>query len=325
MKIAIDAMGGDYAPAEAVKGAVLAAREWGVDVVLVGDQTAIRAELENYRPSTHLSVAHASQVILMNESPVAAIKSKKDSSINVGLRLVKNGEADAFVSAGNTGAVMSAAVFVLGRIEGIERPAIACVWPTKKGKAVLLDFGANADCRPKQLYQFAHLGSIFAERVLHIKAPVVGLLNIGQEENKGTDTVQEAHALLKTSTLNFIGNVEGNDILKGDVHVFVCDGFVGNMLLKFAEGLLEFVYSMFKTEIKKSPVSILGALLMKPVFRAVRRHTDYDEYGGALMLGVQGVCIKAHGRSNHKAIKNAIRVAKDAVDAGIVEKFAEIR
>jgi len=325
MKIAVDAMGGDHAPEEVVKGAVAAANDLQVEVVLVGDQTLLAAGLKKYPLTEKISIEHASQVIEMGESPVAAIKEKKDSSITVGLRLVKQGAVEGFVSAGNTGAVMTASVFGLGRIKGIERPAIAMVWPTQKGKTVLLDFGANADCKPKHLLQFAHLGSIFAEQVLHIPRPSVGLLSIGEEEKKGNDLVAGTFPLLKKSSLNFVGNVESNDIFTGDVDVFVCDGFVGNMLLKFAEGVLSFFTSMIKREIKSRFLAKIGVLFLLPVFRSLQKRTNYDEYGGALLLGVKGVCIISHGRSNAKAIKNAIKEAKESIEADIISKFGEIR
>jgi len=324
MRIAVDAMGGDYAPDAVIAGVVEAAKVDEGELILVGDESVLRPKLAAYPSDSRISIVHASQVIHMGESPVAAIKQKKDSSINVGLRLVNEGNAEAFVSAGNTGAVMSASIFGLGRVEGIERPAFAGVWPSLKGDLVILDVGANSECRPKQLYQFAHLGSIFAERVLGIAKPVVGLLNIGQEDQKGTETVIEALEMLKKSKLNFVGNVESSQVFNGDVHVFVCDGFVGNMLLKFAEGMMHFTYELFKNEVKKRTVAKLGALLMKPAFMAVQKRTHYDEHGGALLLGVKGVCVKAHGRSNSKAIRNAIQVARKSVSARIVDEFAGI-
>ena len=232
--------------------------------------------------------------------------------------------ADGFVSAGNTGAVMASAIFTLGRIKGIERPAIAMVWPTKKGKSVLLDFGANADCKPIHLLQFAQLGSVFAEKVLNISNPKVGLLSIGEEDSKGNELVSDTLPLLRKSKLNFVGNVESKEIFNGDVDVFVCDGFVGNMLLKFAEGMISFVYSIFKKEIKNRLLAKFGALLLLPVFKAIQKKMNYDEYGGALLLGVNGVCIISHGRSNAKAISNAIKVAKEAVEAKIINNFGEI-
>ncbi|MFC1478227.1 phosphate acyltransferase PlsX [Candidatus Margulisiibacteriota bacterium] len=324
MKIAVDAMGGDHAPQEVVKGAIAAVNELGIDVILVGNQEIITSELKKNNFQKNISIVHASQVIQMGESPVTAIKTKKDSSINVGLQLVKDGSADGFISAGNTGAVMTAAVFNLGRVKGIERPAIATVWPTKKGRTVILDVGANAECKPKHLLQFGQLGSIFAEEVLHKSKPAVGLLSIGEEEKKGNDLVVGALPLLKQSKINFIGNVESSDIFKGDVDVFVCDGFVGNMLLKFAEGVLSFFSSLIKKEVKKNFMAKIGALFLIPAFKSVQKSTNYDEYGGALLLGVKGVCIISHGRSESKAIKNAIKVAKESAEANIVNKFAQI-
>ncbi|MFA5928054.1 MAG: phosphate acyltransferase PlsX [Candidatus Margulisiibacteriota bacterium] len=326
MKIAVDAMGGDHAPEEVVKGAIVAAKELNVEILLVGDQVKIEHELAKHHAKNDpsISIVHASQVVAMGESPVSAIKTKKDSSINVGLNLVKEGKAEGFVSAGNTGAVMSSATLNWGRIKDIERPAIAVVWPSKKGHIVLLDVGANAECKPKHILQFAYLGSIFSEQVLHTKSPKVGLLSIGEEEEKGNTLVAETLPLLKASQLNFVGNVESKDIFGGEVDVFVCDGFVGNMLLKFAEGILDFMYGLIKGEIKKNWLAMLGALLLKPVFKSIQKKTDYDECGGALLLGVKGICVISHGRSKAKAIKNAIKVAKESVEANILGKFAEI-
>lgn len=324
IKIAVDAMGGDYAPDEIVKGAVAAAKDLNICILLIGDQLLLAAELTKFPNTDRVTIIHASQSIAMDESPAIAVKSKKDSSINVGLKAVRDSLADGFVSAGNTGAVMASAIFTLGRIKGIERPAIAMVWPTKKGKSVLLDFGANADCKPIHLLQFAQLGSVFAEKVLNISNPKVGLLSIGEEDSKGNELVSDTLPLLRKSKLNFVGNVESKEIFNGDVDVFVCDGFVGNMLLKFAEGMISFVYSIFKKEIKNRLLAKFGALLLLPVFKAIQKKMNYDEYGGALLLGVNGVCIISHGRSNAKAISNAIKVAKEAVEAKIINNFGEI-
>jgi len=324
IKIAVDAMGGDYAPDEIVKGAVAAAKDLNICVLLIGDQLLLTTELTKFPNTDRVTIIHASQSIAMDESPAIAVKSKKDSSINVGLKAVRDSLVDGFVSAGNTGAVMASAIFTLGRIKGIERPAIAMVWPTKKGKSVLLDFGANADCKPMHLLQFAQLGSVFAEKVLNIHNPKVGLLSIGEEDSKGNELVSDTLPLLRKSKLNFVGNVESKEIFNGDVDVFVCDGFVGNMLLKFAEGMISFVYSILKKEIKSRLLAKFGALLLLPVFKAIQKKMNYDEYGGALLLGVNGVCIISHGRSNAKAISNAIKVAKEAVEAKIINNFGEI-
>jgi len=324
MRIALDVMGGDHAPKEIIKGAIAASKEFDLEIVLVGDRLAIEGVLSSLPKNYNISVVHASQVIEMEETPVSAVKNKKDSSINIGLQLLKKKEVDAFVSAGNTGAVMSSSVFNLGRIKGIERPAIAVVWPTLKHHVVFLDAGANAECKPKHLYQFAHLGSIFAEQVLHLSRPRVGLLSIGEEDEKGNNLVFETRSLLKKSKLNFIGNVESKDIFKGDIDVFVCDGFVGNIILKFAEGLISLFQGLFKDEFKRSFLTKIGALFMLPTLASLQKRTNYDEYGGALLLGVKGVCVIAHGRSKSNAIKNAIRVAKESIEANIINKFSQI-
>jgi len=324
MRIVLDAMGGDYAPPVAVEGAVMAAREYGVEVILVGRREEVEAELAKHDTAgLSLPIVHASQVIEMEEHPAAAVKAKKDSSMVVGMDLVKRGEADAFVSAGNSGGVMAAALFRLGRIRGIRRPALSSIYPTTKGFCFLLDVGANTDCKPEYLLQFAHMGSIYAEKVLGIPNPKVGLVSNGEEETKGSILVQEAHQLLKKSGLNFIGNVEGKDIPAGMADVVVTDGFTGNVIVKLSEGLASSLLRIIKDEVKKKPIALLGALLSKPAFDEVKKRLDYAEYGGAPLLGVDGVVIIAHGRSNAKAIKNAIRVAKQAVEGGVLAAIRE--
>jgi len=270
-----------------------------------------------------LPIVNASQVIEMEEHPAAAVKAKKDSSMMVGMDLIKRGEADAFVSAGNSGGVMAAALFRLGRIRGIKRPALSTVYPTTPGLCFMLDVGANTDCKPEYLLQFAYMGVAYAERVLRIANPRVGIVSNGEEETKGNILVQEAHQLLKKSGLNFIGNVEGKDIPAGMADVVVTDGFTGNVIGKLSEGLAESLLSVIKEEIKKNPLATVGALLSKPAFDKVKKRLDYAEFGGAPLLGVDGVVIVAHGRSNAKAIKNAVRVAKQAVEGEMLAAIKE--
>lgn len=320
MRIALDAMGGDYAPAETVKGALVAAAA-GLEIALVGPPASIEMELARYgRYPAGISVVPASQVIAMDEHPALAVRQKTDSSLSVGLRLVKSGEAAAFVSAGNTGAVMAAALFILGRIEGVERPALGGVLPSATNTPVLLlDIGANADCKPAWLLQFAQMGSAYLERTFQVRTPRVALLNIGEEEGKGNQLAREAHALLKRSGLNFIGNIEGKDIPRGLADVVVTDGFTGNVLLKTAEGVVDYVVAELRAAMTSRPHYKLAAAVLRPAFRRVARRLDYREYGGVPLLGVNGVVIIAHGRSNARAIASALRVAEQAVSGGMRE------
>jgi len=324
MKIALDAMGGDYAPPVAVEGGVWAAREYGIEVILIGREGDVQRELAKYDTSgLSVPIVHASQVIEMEEHPAAAVKAKQDSSMVVGMDLVKRGEADVFVSAGNSGGVMAAALFRLGRIRGIKRPALSTIYPTTTGLCFMLDVGANTDCKPEYLLQFAYMGVAYAERVLGIVNPRVGIVSNGEEETKGSILVQEAHQMLKKSGLNFIGNVEGKDIPAGMADVVVTDGFTGNVIAKLSEGLATSLLGIIKEEVKKSPLATVGALLSKPAFDKVKKRLDYAEFGGAPLLGVDGVVIVAHGRSNAKAIKNAIGVARQAVEGRMVEIIKE--
>ena len=314
MKIALDAMGGDTAPETAVAGAVRAARELPVEVILVGQQGAVERSLSSYtaRPA-NLSVVHAPEVIGMDESPVASIRKKRDSSINVGLQLVKDGKADAFVSAGNTGAVMTASVFTVGLLPGIERPGIAILLPGVKGDTLLIDVGANIDPRPLHLLQYALMGEAYARYVLGKSRPTVGLLNVGEEESKGTEFMKETYSLLEGSGVNFVGNVEGHDIFTGEYNVIVCDGFAGNVALKTAESLAHAINALLRRSLTMSPITRLGAWLAKDAFIQLRKEIDYAEHGGAPLLGVDGISIIAHGASSAKAIKNAVRVAYESV------------
>ncbi|MFB0546256.1 MAG: phosphate acyltransferase PlsX [Anaerolineae bacterium] len=324
MKIVLDAMGGDYAPQAAVEGGVQAAREWGVEVVLVGRQEAVEAELSRHETSgLPLSVVHASQVIEMTDHPSIAAKEKKDSSMVVGLEMVKRGQAAAFVSAGNSGGVLASALFRLGRIPGIKRPALSTIYPTLEGMCFVLDVGANTDCKPEYLLQFGIMGSAYAERVLGIPNPRVGIVSTGEEEGKGSILAKEAFQLLEESGLNFVGNVEGKDIPLGLADVVVTDGFTGNVIIKLSQGVVTLLLSIVEEEIKRRPQAVLGALLAKAAFRAAKKRLDYSEYGGGALLGVKGVVIVAHGRSNSNAIKNAVRVAVRAVERGVLKAIEE--
>ena len=318
IRIAIDAMGGDYAPAEIIKGAVEATEQLPVSILLIGDEKEILKRLSKYKNIESISIVHASEVIRMDESPASAVKQKRDSSVNVAVKLVKSGRADALISAGNTGALMAAALFGLGRIKGVERPAIATVFPTVDKEVLLLDMGANVDCKPKHLKQFAEMGSLYAEHVMHIKNPRVGLLNIGEEPGKGNELTIQTYPLLKRTKINFIGNVESKEIFTGKVDVIVCDGFIGNLILKFGETIGQTVLRLLKKELAKNPLTKLGAFVLAPSFRNLRKVMEYDEYGAALLLGIDGVCYKAHGRAKARAIKNAIRVTAEAVKERIV-------
>jgi glycerol-3-phosphate acyltransferase PlsX len=317
-------MGGDYAPHELVKGAVEASNEIGVNIILVGIEDQLRYELSKYPHHENISIQHASEVIGMNESPTLAIKQKKDSSVNVAISMVKRGIAEGVISAGNTGALMTSSLFGLGRIKGIERPAIATIFPSSGGEVLLMDMGANVDCKPKHLVQFAKMGSIYAEQVMHVHTPKVGLLNIGEEPEKGNELTISTYPLLKKlSNINFTGNVESKEILKGKVNVVICDGFTGNLILKFGESLATMIYDLLKEEISKHPLSKAGALLLLPAFKRLQKRIDYDELGGALLLGVNGLVIKAHGRSKAKAIKNTIKVANEAINKKVVSVLSK--
>jgi len=312
--IAIDAMGGDYAPDEIIAGAVQALEHapGQVKLALVGQEDAIRRSLERFGPQDGLRIVHAPDTVGMAES-VATLRKKRDSSLAVAIRMQKEREADAMVSAGNTGAAMALSLLVLGRIPGVGRPAIACPMPTANGVCTLIDVGANSTCKPEHLYQFAVMGSLYHSYAHNVARPRVGLLSIGEEASKGDPLVQETHALLAASSLNFIGNVEGRDILPGVAEVVVCDGFTGNVVLKFAESAVQFIGGMLREATKSSPAGKLGGLLIRRSFARVKARLDWEEYGGAPLLGIDGIAIICHGRSKAKAITNAIRVAATAV------------
>ncbi len=319
-------MGGDYAPDEIVKGAALAIAELGVAIFLVGPQDIIATAIATHAPlyADKITVVHAPEVVEMGESPSKSFRQKKESSIRVGLDLLKSNQADAFVSAGNTGAVMAASTLLLGRIDGVERPAIAAILPSKNGPFVMLDMGASVDSKPSHLLQFAKMGMCYSRLVLGLESPRIGLLNIGEETEKGNQLTQTTHELLKEdATLNFAGNVEGKHILSGVVDVVVTDGFVGNSMLKFGEGAVDLFFDFFKTEARQNWRSLLGLLLLKPALREFKKRYDYSEYGGAPLLGLNGVSVIAHGRSDANAIKNAIRQANDAVATHLVENMTK--
>lgn len=319
MRIALDAMGGDYAPEQVVLGALEAAAMYGCEILLVGDDKELARILKDHPKNSLLDIVPCSQVIGMEETPTDAVRQKPDSSIVVGARLVKEKKADALVSAGSTGAAMVASLLEMKRIKGVERPAISTLLPTRKGACLIVDVGANVDCRPSHLFQFGVMGSIYAQCVLGVVQPRVGLLNMGEEPGKGTEAVKKAHELLQNSSLNFVGNIEGRDIPRGDTDVVVCDGFVGNIVLKLAEGLGDALFGMLKEEFTKNALAKAGALLLRSGFKGVKKRIDYTEYGGAPLLGLKGISIIAHGKSNAKAIRNAIRVAKESVESSLVE------
>jgi len=328
MRVAVDAMGGDHAPAVEVEGAVAAARDYGIAVTLVGDTARITSELSRYATTgLDITLKNATEVVGMHDSASDAVRRKKDSSIRVAYDLVKSGAADAVVSAGNSGATMAAGMFVLKRLEGIERPAIAQVFPNLQGHTVVLDVGGNVDCKPVHLIQFAIMGEVYARHILGIDNPRVGLLSNGEEDSKGNELTRETNLILKDVSFNYNGYVEGRDIFNGLTDVVVCDGFVGNVVLKLSEGLAEAVATMLKDEIKASFLSKIGYLLARPAFKRFRKRVDYAEYGGAPLLGINGVGMICHGGSNAKAIKNAIRFAHEnavkKVDQRMAEKLRE--
>jgi glycerol-3-phosphate acyltransferase PlsX len=323
--IALDAMGGDHAPRAEVEGAVLAARELGVRVLLVGLEGPVRQELNRHKPGDlPIEIVNATDVITMDDSPSHAFRRKKESSLHVAARLVRDGKAEALVSAGNTGAVMTVARFVIGTLPSVDRPALAWAFPNMKEKvSIILDVGANVDSKPVHIEQFAVMGEIYYRAIWGVKKPRVALLSIGEEETKGNELTREASVRLKQLPLNFIGNVEGRDMFRGNVDVIVCDGFIGNIALKLSEGLVEHIGGMMKKAVKSSLRSKLGYVLSKSAFDEFRKRTDYSEYGGAPLLGVRGITIVGHGRSSPKAIKNGIRVASELCRSGVNEKIEQ--
>ena len=324
MKIVIDAMGGDYAPAVVVEGAIQAVKEFGINIVLVGIKDQVQKELSKYNyPSERFEIVHASEVVGMHEPATISIRGKKDCSITVGLKLLRDKSYDAYISAGNTGAVVCAATVVLGMIPGVERPAIGLVIPTLNKFSFLIDVGANTDPKPQHMIQSALMAQIYAQQVLQVDQPKVGLINIGEEAGKGSDFSKETHKLFSESLKNFIGNVEANEIYAGKCDCMICDGFVGNVVIKVSEGLMESAGSLIKREIKKSPLALLGALLMKNRLMHIKKMADYSEYGGAPLLGVNGLVMISHGRSNPKAIKNAIKAAIREIEHDVLGKLVD--
>ncbi len=319
MKIVLDAMGGDHGPKVTVQGAVDAVNEYGINIILTGDKNAIEKELniKNY-PKDKIEIIHCSEEISNEDKPVAAIKKKKDSSMVVALNLVKEGKADAIISAGNTGALLAGGLLILGRIKGIDRPALAPTIPTEKGISILIDGGANSDCKPRNYLEFGLMGSVYAMKMLEILKPKVCLVNIGIEEGKGNDSTKAAYEVCKNAPYHFCGNVEARDIPSGYADVIVCDGFTGNVILKLMEGVASTFMKLLKEELTKNTIRKFGAMLLKSGFKGFKKRFDYTEYGGAPFLGVKGLLIKAHGSSNEKAVKNAIRQAKILVEKEVV-------
>ncbi|MGH9522945.1 MAG: phosphate acyltransferase PlsX [Terriglobales bacterium] len=323
--IAVDAMGSDRAPKPEVEGAILAARNFDVDVLLIGPEAAVRAELENH-PTAHilrnLKVVHADEVIGMHDKAAQAVRTKKQSSMHVGLRLVREGRAAGFITAGNTGAAMAAAKMILGALPGVDRPALAAVFPTSAGTAsLMLDVGANVDCKPHNLEQWAIMGDVYFRDIFGVHQPRVGVLSVGEEESKGNELTRAVFQLLRKLPLNFVGNVEGRDLYNGEVDVIVCDGFVGNVALKVSEGLVFTVRTLLKESLSSTVTAQVGYLLSRRAFEDFKKRLDYSEYGGAPLLGLKGVCIIGHGSSNTNAIKNAIRVAAEFANSKVNAKI----
>jgi glycerol-3-phosphate acyltransferase PlsX len=322
MRIAVDAMGGDRAPAVVVQGALQAALKWGLDVILVGDRKAVADELGHDVNGAPVSVHHCEETILMHEAPLKALRQKKRSSIKVAFELLKSGRADAVVSAGNSGATLAAAVLTLGRLKGIERPALVGILPGEKGPVLLTDVGANVDSRPEHLFQFGVMANAFAISCLGMEEPKIGLLSIGEENGKGSGQVRMAYDLFQASALNFIGNVEGRDILTGEVQIVVCDGFVGNVALKLGEGIVDASTRMLKRELMSSLAGRAGLWFGRRSFKKLRKKLDYAEYGGAPILGIKGLGIVCHGGSSSKAITNAVRTAARYAEQGIPDRLS---
>lgn len=321
MRIAVDAMGGDFGPRVTVEGAVKAAQEYQVEVLLVGAEELIKKEFSKQKISgNRASIVNAPEAIGMGEG-ILSFRKKKNSSIRVGAQLLKSGQADAFVSTGNTAAVVYISKKVLGSLSGVDKPALSLLVPNLKGLTLLLDVGANVDCRPQHLEQFAIMGQIFMENVLDLKNPKIGLMSIGEESSKGNELTKEVFEKLRSSSLNFIGNVEGKDIYSGKADVIVTDGFIGNVALKVSEGVVETLFYMVRNEVMKNFFAKIGYLLMKRNLKKMYRKVDYSEYGGALLLGLNGVCIIGHGRSNVNAVKHAVRLAKDFVMSRVQDKI----
>jgi len=323
--IALDAMGGDRGIFPNIEAAVNSINETNVKIILVGDEKLINTELKKYKikKPENLTIYHTTETISMEDAPATSIRQKKDSSIVVGTKLVAEKKANAFVSAGNSGAVMASALMNIKRLPNILRPAIATILPTLKNFCVVLDVGANVDCKPKYLLQFAIMGNEYVKEIYGISKPRIGLLSIGKEKSKGNELTLQAYELIEKSGLNFIGNIEGNDIPQGNVDVVVCDGFVGNIILKFGEGVAEMLFNLIKLQLKKHPLAFASIPFLWGALKDLLKRVDYSEYGGAPLLGIDGTCIICHGISNSKAIFNAIKVAVDSVRKNINEKISE--
>jgi phosphate acyltransferase len=323
MKVALDAMGGDYAPEVTIAGAIEAVNEYDIEVILVGDRQRLSQCLKEKRyPADRISIFHASEVIAMYESPSVAIRRKRDSSIWKAVELVRKGEADAAVSAGHSGVAMATSLFLLGKLPNVDRPAIAASMPSLAGYFVLIDAGANVDSKAENLLQFAYMGNAYYKAIFNMPAPRIALLSIGEEDTKGNELTKEAFKYLKVADLNFIGNIEGKDVFTGAADVIVCDGFIGNVVLKVSEGLAETILKMLKMEVANLKSGRIGYLMLKPAIRNFKKRTDYSEYGGAPLLGINGTCIISHGRSSARAIKNATRVAADMARKKVHETIA---
>lgn len=324
MKIIIDAMGGDYAPQAPIEAGVRAVKELGVDIVFVGQTEIINQELSKYQyPNDKISVVHAETVITNHEEPAKAVRSKKDASVVVAANMLKNGEGDAMLSMGSTGALLAAGLLIVGRLKGVLRPALATLLPTEKGPKMLIDAGANTNCKPENLVQFAIMGSAYMHGVMDIKKPKVGLISNGEEEGKGDDLTKETYPCLKKAPINFIGNIEGRDVMEGTADVITCDGFVGNVILKTVEGMGSVVGREVKKIFTSSAVTKLGALFVMKGIKGFAKRMDYREYGGAPLLGTKKPVIKGHGSSDAKAVFGAIRQAKKFVESGIINKIIE--
>lgn len=325
MRIALDGMGGDFAPKESVHGAVLAVKEYGVHVTITGPKEKIQEELDQYEyDKSRIDILDAREEITLNESPVMAIRRKKDSSLRRAMDLVKEGKADAVVSAGSTGAILAGGLLVVGRIKGVDRAALGALMPGKNGHFMVIDLGANADVKPQNLVEFAKMGTVYFKALKDTSNPKVGLINIGAEEEKGNELTKAAYGLLKEEeSINFIGNVEPRDITSGDVEILVCDGFTGNVVLKMYEGVVKNLMSMIKEAMMSTTKGKIGGLLVKPSLKEFMLKNDYKEEGGAVLLGVDGIVVKAHGTSDARAFKNAVRQAKSFYDRKYLEHFKE--
>lgn len=324
MKIVVDAMGGDYAPQAVIAGVIEALKELKTDIVLIGRSADIQSELKKYHyDSARLDIIDAPEVVEMHEAPIASVRKKRNSSISLGVKLLKDKGYDAFISAGNTGAVVAASTIHLGMLPGVERPAIGVIIPTLKGFSFMTDMGANTEPKPEHLLQWALMARVYVKEVMDIANPSVGLLNIGEEEGKGTVFSKEAYKLMQDHLPSFIGNLEASEVYTGKSDIIICDGFVGNIVLKVSEGLAESVGKLIKREVKRSPLAMLGALLMSPTMKHIKKKADYSEYGGAPLLGVDGIVMISHGRSSPKAIKNAIRATQREIEHKVLPIMQE--